>query len=136
LGSFDYDEVRARMRRLACRVARTCITTRTGAGQMNHHPPEAQTPQQGTSRRRQEAGDCLVLNELNRLAVLDDLDGEQATLTLLTFGSVREVCPACQHQHLKLVLRQHAVRQPHLFCAECERCFDAHYANGAPALTI
>jgi hypothetical protein len=24
----------------------------------------------------------------------------------------------------------------HLFCAECESCFDAHYPNGTPALTI
>jgi hypothetical protein len=24
----------------------------------------------------------------------------------------------------------------HLFCADCASCFDAHYPNGAPALTI
>jgi hypothetical protein len=24
----------------------------------------------------------------------------------------------------------------HLFCAECESCFDAHYPNGTSALTI
>jgi hypothetical protein len=33
-------------------------------------------------------------------------------------------------------LRQQAVRVAHLFCAECESCFDAHYPNGTPALTI
>jgi hypothetical protein len=24
----------------------------------------------------------------------------------------------------------------HLFCADCASCFDAHYPDGAPALTI
>jgi hypothetical protein len=24
----------------------------------------------------------------------------------------------------------------HLFCADCASCFDAHYPNGASALTI
>jgi hypothetical protein len=33
-------------------------------------------------------------------------------------------------------LRQRAVRLAHLFCAECESCFDAHYPNGMSALTI
>jgi transcription elongation factor Elf1 len=55
---------------------------------------------------------------------------------LTTFGLVREVCPKCQHNQLHLVLRQRAVRIAHLFCAGCASCFDAHYANGAPALTI
>jgi hypothetical protein len=34
------------------------------------------------------------------------------------------------------VLRQDSVRVAHLFCADCESCFDAHYRDGAPALTI
>jgi hypothetical protein len=34
------------------------------------------------------------------------------------------------------VLRQAQVRIAHLLCPGCESCFDAHYANGAPALTI
>jgi hypothetical protein len=37
---------------------------------------------------------------------------------------------------LKLVLRQSAVRIAHLFCPDCASCFDAHYPNGTPALTI
>jgi uncharacterized protein YbaR (Trm112 family) len=48
---------------------------------------------------------------------------------------VREVCPKCQ-QHLKLVLRQARVRIAHLLCSGCDSCYDAHYANGSPALTI
>lgn len=101
---------------------------------MNFQVPEQRTPPGGSSRRQHHAG--LVLCELNPLVVVDRLDGEEVPLTLLTFGSVREVCPKCQHTHLKLVLRQTSVRIAHLFCAECEACFDACYPDGAPALTI
>jgi len=94
------------------------------------HPPEA------SACRRHHADGNLVLSELNPLAVIDQLDGDSAPLHLLTFGSVREICPKCQHTHLKLVLRQNSVRMAHLFCADCESCFDAHYADGAHALTI
>jgi hypothetical protein len=96
------------------------------------HPPG---PQSAPSRRHHTAGD-LILSELNPHVVVDHLDGEHVPLNLLTFGSVREICPKCRHTHLKLVLRQTSVRVAHLFCADCESCFDAHYANGAPALTI
>jgi hypothetical protein len=92
-------------------------------------------PQSAPSRRHHEAGD-LILSELNPHIVVDQLDNETVPLNLLTFGSVREVCPKCRHAHLKLVLRQSSVRMAHLFCADCESCFDAHYADGAPALTI
>jgi len=85
--------------------------------------------------RRHEIGD-LILSELNPLAVVDASGNDSAPLNLLTFGSVREVCPKCQQTHLKLVLRQASVRMAHLFCADCESCFDARYVNGTPALTI
>jgi len=88
-----------------------------------------------TCRRHHQEGD-LVLSELNPHAVVDGLDSDNTPLNLLTFGSVREVCPKCQQTHLKLVLRQGSVRMAHLFCADCASCFDAHYADGAPALTI
>ncbi len=93
------------------------------------HPPEAPS-------RRHHADGGLVLSELNPHAVIDQLDDDSVPLNLLTFGSVREICPKCEHTHLKLVLRQNSVRMAHLFCADCESCFDAHYADGAPALTI
>lgn len=86
--------------------------------------------------RRQQYPSELVLSELNPHAVVDRVDHDSAALNLLTFGSVREVCPKCQQTHLKLVLRQASVRMAHLFCADCASCFDAHYADGAPALTI
>ncbi|MFC3456643.1 hypothetical protein [Massilia haematophila] len=67
--------------------------------------------------------------------MIDHLDGEQVPLTLLTFGSVREICPKCQRCNLKLVLPRPRYAWP-TFCAECESCFDAQYANGEPALSI
>ncbi|MEX5748221.1 hypothetical protein [Massilia sp. X63] len=94
------------------------------------HPPESNT------RRRQHVDGNLVLSELNPTAVIDQPEDASVPLDLLTFGSVREICPKCRHTHLKLVLRQDSVRMAHLFCADCESCFDAHYENGAPALTI
>ena len=94
------------------------------------HPPET-----AASRRRHVDGK-LVLSELNPLIVLEQPDDESMPLNLLTFGSVREICPKCQQTHLKLVLRQSSVRVAHLFCADCTSCFDAHYTNGTPALTI
>jgi hypothetical protein len=98
-------------------------------------PPEQHLSQ--SSRRRQHiADDYLVLSELNPRVVVDHLDEEEQPLHVLTFGSVREICPKCRTHQLKLVLRQQAVRVAHLFCAECESCFDAHYPNGTPALTI
>ncbi|THC45049.1 hypothetical protein [Massilia sp. Mn16-1_5] len=103
---------------------------------MNFQLSEKHTQHESASRRQHEHVDALVLSELNPLVVVDHLDGEHTTLTLLTFGSVREVCPKCQQGNLKLVLRQTSVRMAHLFCAECESCFDARYADGAPALTI
>ena len=103
---------------------------------MNFHVLENHTPQPGASRRQHHDVDSLVLSELNPLVVVDRLDGEDVPLTLLTFGAVRELCPKCQQTHLKLVLRQTSVRMAHLFCVECESCFDARYADGAPALTI
>jgi hypothetical protein len=101
--------------------------------------PETISPpaQEGhPSRRRPIADDYLVLSELNPRMVIDHLDDEELPLHVLSFGSVREVCPKCQKHQLKLVLRQQTVRVAHLFCAECESCFDAHYPNGTPALTI
>lgn len=87
-------------------------------------------------RHRHGAQDRLVLTALAPHAVIDHLDAEDSPVELITFGTVRETCPTCHQAHLKLVLRQRRVRLAHLFCAECQSCFDAHYANGASALTI
>jgi len=97
-------------------------------------PP--QQDQQPSRRQHHSADDYLVLSELNPRMVIDHLDDEDQPLHVLTFGSVREICPKCRTHHLKLVLRQQTVRVAHLFCADCESCFDAHYPNGTPALTI
>ncbi len=103
---------------------------------MNFQSPESQNPQPSSSRRRSNGADHLILRELNPHVVIDHAEAGQAALTLMTFGSVRECCPKCQQGGLKLVLRQSSVRMAHLFCAECESCFDARYADGEPALTI
>lgn len=86
--------------------------------------------------QRHHPEDALVLSELRPDAVVDHLDDDAGPVELITFGTVRECCPKCQQTHLKLVLRQRRVRLAHLFCAECQSCFDAHYTNGASALTI
>jgi hypothetical protein len=99
---------------------------------MPTHPRNAEA----AGRRQHNADEQLILSELNPNAVVDHIDGDGASLNLMTFGNVREVCPKCRHSHLKLVLRQATVRIAHLFCADCESCFDAHYPNGAPALSI
>lgn len=89
-------------------------------------------------RRRQSrlADDSLVLTELDPGEVIDHLEPPCDPVDLVTFGTVREICPRCQHAQLKLVLRQRRVRLAHLFCSDCLGCYDAHYASGAPALTI
>jgi hypothetical protein len=108
---------------------------------MSLHAPEIaasnpQHQQSNPSRRHSAAEEYLILSELNPRAVIDYVDDDDAPMKLITFGNVREVCPKCAHRHLKLVLRQATVRVAHLFCADCESCFDAHYPNGTPALTI
>ena len=106
---------------------------------MNVHGPETMSardnPSSASRRHPQGPDDYLILSELSPDSVLDNTGTDGVPLNLITFGSVREVCPRCK-EHLKLVLRQTRVRVAHLLCPGCDRCFDAHYANGAPALTI
>lgn len=97
---------------------------------------ETRKQKQDTRRRAHGTDDTLILSELNPRSVLDHFTGEDLPVQLLTSGNVRESCPKCHHNNLKLVLRQANVRSAHLFCTDCKSCFDAHYANGAPALTI
>jgi hypothetical protein len=100
--------------------------------------PELLEPAVHDARRRPQpaAYDRLILSELAPGAVIDQLDDGIGPVELITFGSVRESCPRCREPHLKLVLRQRRVRLAHLFCTQCQSCYDAHYASGAPALTI
>jgi hypothetical protein len=100
-------------------------------------PVEAEVRPVPPGRRHHAAGDDrLFLRELHPDDVLDHLDADHSRAGALSFGPVRESCPKCGNTHLRLVLRQHSVRMAHLFCANCEACFDACYANGTPALTI
>lgn len=89
----------------------------------------------GGGRRKTPPGtEQLLLRELDRADVFDQSD--PPVLPLLSFGAVRETCPHCVGQHLRLILRQETVRIAHLFCEHCHACFDAHYANGRGALSI
>lgn len=78
----------------------------------------------------------LHLTELNPRLVIAHFEDEDHPVDLITFGTVRELCPKCRKGGLKLVLRQSSVRIAHLFCADCASCYDATYPNGEPALTI
>jgi len=51
-------------------------------------------------------------------------------------GAMRELCPSCKSNHLKLVLRQKHVRHAHLYCENCEKCFDARNSDGSSALEL
>lgn len=107
---------------------------------MSQHVLEAESkPRSGQADagRRHSHGldEHLILTELDPDRVIDHLEPVDK-VELITFGTVRETCPKCQRAHLKLVLRQRRVRLAHLFCGDCKSCFDAHYVNGAPALTI
>lgn len=86
--------------------------------------------------RRRAACEALLLTELNPHAVIDLPAGRNAPVELHSFGTVREPCPKCQTPTLSLILRQGNVRIAHLLCIECHSCYDAHYAGGAPALTL
>lgn len=86
-------------------------------------------------RRAPHGGDApLILSELEYALVFDQQGGPSAPV--LSSGLVRETCPHCPGEHLKLVLRQETVRLAHLFCENCRTCYDAHYLNGRCALTI
>jgi DNA-directed RNA polymerase subunit M/transcription elongation factor TFIIS len=107
---------------------------------MSQHVLEAELKQKtrpADAGRRHQHGldDRLILSELDPERVIDHLEPVDK-VELITFGTVRETCPKCEHAHLKLVLRQQRVRVAHLFCSGCHSCFDAHYVNGAPALII
>ncbi len=88
------------------------------------------------SRRHHPAdGETLILKQVDPRTVIDQ--AEQAEpLQLLSFGAMRESCPACQQAHLRLVLRQANVHAEHLLCPQCGACFDAHFADGRSAFSI
>ncbi len=87
-------------------------------------------------RRRAQDCEALLLTELNPHSVVDQPVGKHAPVELQSFGTVREPCPKCHKAALNLILRQTNVRTAHLYCVDCHSCYDAHYAGGAPALTI
>lgn len=102
---------------------------------MSLYAPGPPAPASTESRRNENVAP-LILTELHPSMVVDAIQDPGQPVELVTFGTTREVCPKCQRGGLKLVLRQTSVRVAHLFCADCASCYDAQYADGAPALTI
>lgn len=106
---------------------------------MSLYAPESPSvPEEFTSgvSRRSAHSATLILTELDPRHVVDATTSSDQPVDVVTFGTVRELCPKCQQRGLKLVLRQSSVRVAHLFCADCASCYDAQYPDGAPALTI
>ncbi|MES2299599.1 MAG: hypothetical protein V4582_21355 [Pseudomonadota bacterium] len=104
---------------------------------MNDTVLETPLDQASQGRRQAPRADApLILNEIDAIAVIDAPPDPAAPCDLLSFGNMRETCPACGDAHLKLVLRQEHVRAAHLFCPRCERCYDARYSDGSSAFSL
>lgn len=98
-------------------------TQKSAAAARNEHRSLASTP--------------LSLIEIERASVVDAVREEMAKSEgVYSVGAMRELCPHCRTNHLKLVLRQKRVRQSHLFCEVCDKCFDARYLDGTSALVM
>ncbi len=82
--------------------------------------------------------DLLPLVEVEPFEVVDGVRVADGYLTgdIVVNGAMRELCPACKTEHLKLVLRQEHVKRAHMFCERCTRCFEARYPDGTPALVL
>jgi hypothetical protein len=84
---------------------------------------------------RSYASTPLNLIEIERVTVVDAIrESYDEVDGVYSAGAMRELCPHCRTNHLKLVLRQKHVRQSHLFCEVCDKCFDAFYLDGSSAL--
>lgn len=82
--------------------------------------------------------ELFALVEIDRSGVVDsfELDDGYEPDGVFATGAMRELCPHCKVNHLKLVLRQKRVRHAHLFCECCNKCFDARYSDGSSALVL
>jgi len=89
------------------------------------------------NEHRHASSTPLNLIEIERMTVVDSVrDMHDENDGVYSAGAMRELCPHCRTNHLKLVLRQKRVRQSHLFCEVCVRCFDARYLDGTSALEM
>lgn len=89
------------------------------------------------NEHRHASSTPLNLIEIERVTVVDSVrDMHHEDDGVYSVGAMRELCPHCRTNHLKLVLRQKRVRQSHLFCEVCVRCFDARYLDGTSALEM
>lgn len=99
-----------------------------------HHATET-----APADKRQYDTNLFVLIELDPMTVVDCepvAGGCYLAEPIVMSGEMRETCPVCKTAHLKMVLRQKRVKQAHMFCEQCTRCFDACYPDGTSALSI
>ena len=80
----------------------------------------------------------LLLDEIAPSEVVDCVRVVNGYLAgdIVVTGAMRELCPVCKTEHLKLVLRQEYVKRAHMLCERCTRCFDARYLDGTPAFAL
>jgi hypothetical protein len=80
----------------------------------------------------------LLLIEIEPFEVVDcvRVDGGYLAGAIAVTGGMRECCPACKTEHLKLVLRQEHVKRAHMLCERCTRCFDARYPDGSAVFAL
>lgn len=97
--------------------------------------PTVDTADPATRRHHSADEETLILRQIDPASVIDHAASD-APLQLLSFGAMREACPACTGAHLRLVLRQANVHAEHLVCPQCGACFDAHFADGRSAFAI
>lgn len=80
----------------------------------------------------------VTLVELDPREVVDGIMTPNGFLAadIIPVGKMRESCPHCEGVALQLVLRHRHVKQSHLYCSECTRCYDAVTEHGHSILTI
>ena len=89
------------------------------------------------NEHRHASATPLNLIEVQRITVVDTIMGSaDESDGVFSAGPMRELCPHCRTNHLKLILRQKRVRQSHLFCEVCDKCFDARHLDGTSALEM
>lgn len=97
--------------------------------------PTVADPEHASRRHHSADEETLILQQVDPSTVIDQA-GQAEPLQLLSFGAMRETCPACKEAQLRLVLRQANVHAEHLLCPQCGACFDAHFTDGRSAFSL
>jgi hypothetical protein len=111
----------------------------TESGEDNVNESEQSRPPSGANtivEKRQNDPNLLTLVELDKTMLADYLRVEDGNLEydIAMADDMRETCPECKTNHLKLVLLQKGVKRAHMYCDKCTRCFDVIYAGETSVL--